>query len=234
VDANSRERTLEEALRKARHALIQTVHLVSAVTGRRDRYTSSHQRRTATLALAIGRELGLTAHALEGLYLGALIHDLGKVAIPFEILSKPSRLTAEEYALVKTHVEAGCEILQGVELPWPVEAIVAQHHERLDGSGYPRGLVGDSISLEARIVAVADVFQAMRDRRSYRQALGEDVALSELQRGAGLVFDADAVRALQAVLRAAAAAKEDFWTYLESDKEFTSTVVLPPMAFDTQ
>jgi len=233
MDAKSRERTLQEALRKARRALIQTVHVVSAVAGRRDRYTDSHQRRTATLALAIGRELGLTAHSLDGLYLGALVHDLGKVAIPLELLNKPSRLTAEEFALVRTHVQAGCEILERVDLPWPVQAIVAQHHERLDGSGYPRGLAGDAIIREARIVAVADVFQAMSESRPYRPAPGRDAALQELQRGAGLVFDADAVRGLQAVLRGAQAAKEEFWAHLESAREFTSTVVLPAIASDT-
>jgi putative two-component system response regulator len=228
----SRERALEEALRRARHALIQTVHVVSAVAGRRDRYTGRHQRRTATLAVAIGRQLGLDGQLLEGLYLGALVHDLGKVAIPFELLGKPTRLTAEEFALIKTHVQAGCEILEKVDLPWPVYTIVAQHHERLDGSGYPRGLAAAAITPEARIVAVADVFQAMCDNRPYRASLGQDAALAELQRGAGAVYDGDAVRALQGVLRAAQLARNEFWSHLESDKEFTSTVVLPAISFE--
>lgn len=174
VDSKSRERALEEALRRARHALIQTVHVVSAVAGRRDRYTSRHQRRTATLAVAIGRELGLSAQSLEGLYLGALVHDLGKVAIPFELLGKPSRLTAEEFALVKTHVQVVCDILENVDLPWPVHTIVAQHHERLDGTGYPSGLTAGAIAEEARIVAVADVFQAMSDNRPARTGAYKD------------------------------------------------------------
>ena len=217
---------LEQALRRTRHALIQTVHMVSAVAAHRDLYTARHQRRTATLALSIGRQLGLNADQLEGLYLGALVHDLGKVAVPSELLSKPARLTPEEFALVKTHVQAGCDILQNVVFPWPINAIVAQHHERLDGSGYPKGLGASAIVLEARIVAVADVFQAMSDNRPYRTALGRDAALQELERGAGVTFDAEVVRGLQAVLAGYSVDKE-LWTRLQSDDEFASTVILP-------
>jgi len=230
VDAKSRKRALEEALHRARRVAIQALHVVSAVAAHHDRYTSRHQQRTATLALAIGKELGLTRQQLEGLYLGALLHDVGKVAIPSELLNKPARLTPEEYALVKAHVEIGCDILGSVDLPWPVQAIIAQHHERLDGSGYPKGLTASAIAPEARIVAVADVFQAMSDERPYRVALGTEAAQRELERGAGGSFDADAVHALQVVTAASQAAGVELWTYLESDSEFTSTVVLPPEA----
>ena len=229
----SGEFELEQALRRTRHALIQTVHAVSAVAAHRDRYTALHQRRTATLALNIGRQLALNADQLEGLYLGALVHDLGKVAIPSEVLGKLGRLTPEEYSLIKTHVQAGCDILQNVVLPWPIKAIVAQHHERLDGSGYPNGLTASMIVLEARIVAVADVFQAMNDDRPYRVAPGRDAALQELDRGAGAIFDAEVVRGLRAVLATQQPVGEDLWTRLEADEAFTSTVILPAWPLDT-
>ena len=218
----------EQTLRRMRRALIQTVHAVSSVAGRRDRYTGRHQQNTATLALAIGRELRLPQHELEGLYLGALVHDVGKVAVPSELLSKPGRLAPEELALVKTHVLAGCDIFENVDLPWPVRAIIAQHHERLDGSGYPLRVKGSAIVLEARIVAVADVFEAMSCDRPYRSAPGRDAALQELVRGAGTAFDKDVVNALQGVLRATQAIGEQFWVVLRADETFTSTVVLPP------
>jgi HD-GYP domain-containing protein (c-di-GMP phosphodiesterase class II) len=230
---SSGEHALEQALRRTRHALIQTVHAVNAVAAHRDRYTALHQRRTAALTLGIGQQLGLDADRLEGLYLGALVHDLGKVAIPSEVLNKPARLTPEEYAFVKTHVQVGCDILQNVVLPWPIHAIVAQHHERLDGSGYPRGLTASAIVLEARIVAVADVFQAMTDHRPYRTAPGRDAALQELDRGAGVTFDAEVIRALRAVLAGQQSVGGDLWTRLESDEAYTSTVILPTRPLDT-
>ncbi len=229
---SKRELELEQALRRTRHALIQTVHAMSSVAVHRDLSTARHQHRTATLALGIGRQLGLDAHSLEGLYLGALVHDLGKIAIPSEVLSKPARLTAEEYALVKTHVQAGCNILKNVNFPWPIHAIVAQHHERLDGSGYPNGLTGEAIVTEARIVAVADVFQAMSDNRPYRMSSGPEVALQELERGAGVTFDAEVIQALRAILGDGRSNAEDLWSRLESDEGHTSTVVLPSQPFN--
>lgn len=218
---------LEQALSRMRRALVQTVHAVSTVAGHRDRYTDRHQRHTAILAVAIGRELRLDKHQLEGLYLGALVHDVGKVTVPSELLNKPGRLTPEELALVRTHVLAGCNIFESVELPWPVKSIIAQHHERLDGSGYPLGLAAGAIVLEARIVAVADVFDAMSDDRPYRAAPGRDAASKELIRCSGKSFDTDVVSALQKVLRAVQATGEQFWSELEADPTLTSTVVLP-------
>jgi HD-GYP domain-containing protein (c-di-GMP phosphodiesterase class II) len=182
-----------------RRATIQAVHAISAVVNRRDAYTALHQRRVATLARAIGERLGVSQHCLDGLYLGGLVHDIGKVAIPAELLVKPGRLAAEEYALIKTHVPAGCEILDYLVLPWPIRSMIAQHHERLDGSGYPDGLVGDAITLEARIIAVADVFEAMSSHRPYRAGLGMDAALGELQGRAGTAFDARVVTACTAI-----------------------------------
>ena len=223
-------RQLEEALRATRHALIQTIHAISAVAAHRDHYTARHQRLTATLALAIGRKLDLDADRLEGLYLGALVHDVGKIAIPSELLAKPARLTAEEYALVKTHVQSGCAILDHVTLPWPVHSIIRQHHERLDGSGYPDGLSGDSIVLEARIVAVADVFEAITDHRPYRPARGASVALEELTRGADRLFDRTVVEALDGIVRAVGHDVATLWNSIEADIDLTSTAILPAIA----
>jgi len=218
---------LHEALTQTRHALIQTVHAVSSVASLRDGYTAQHQQRVAVLALAIGRRLDLDDHRLEGLYLGALIHDVGKVAVPTDLLTKIAKLTPEELALVRTHVRVGVELLEHLILPWPVQAIVGQHHERLDGSGYPEGLTGEAIIAEARITAVADVFEAMSRPRPYRAALGNTVALAELERGCGVAFDRDVIGALKSLL--SDAGQQDIWTYVESDY-FASTAILPRFA----
>jgi putative nucleotidyltransferase with HDIG domain len=224
--ARSHEKTaqaLEVALRQMRHALIQTVHAVSAVASRSDRYTAVHQERVAVLAVAIGRKLGLEEERLEGLYLGALVHDIGKIAVPAELISKPDKLTAEEFALVKTHVRAGVDMLKDLSLPWPVQGIIGQHHERLDGSGYPSGLTGSALLIEARITAVADVFEAICEPRPYRPARGAAEALAEIARGAGVAYDAEAAGALASLLREAGS--EDFWTHIDS-ADFSSTVIL--------
>ena len=217
------EQGLKKALRQARHALIQTIHTISAIASRRDRYTALHQEQVAALATSIGRRLGLEAHQLEGLYLGALVHDIGKIAIPGRLISKPGKLTPEEFTLVKTHVRAGVDMLENVSFPWPVQAIIGQHHERLDGSGYPLGLAGTAIVLEARITAVADVFEAICQPRPYREARGCAEALAELERGAGIAYDREAVDALGSLVREAGS--QDFWTYIDS-ADFSSTVIL--------
>jgi putative nucleotidyltransferase with HDIG domain len=216
--------TLREALTGTRRALIQTVHAVSLVAGLGDSYTARHQEQVALLALAVGRRLGLEEHRLEGLYLGALIHDVGKVAVPNALLTKTTQLTAQEFGVIRTHVRVGVELLAHVTLPWPVQAIIGQHHERLDGSGYPEGLSGDAIIAEARITAVADVFEAMSEPRSYRAALGKEAALAELERGCGVTVDRDAVGALRSLLEDAG--PQDIWTYLKAD-QLASTAILP-------
>lgn len=230
----SRERArqeLERALRDTRHALIQTIHVVSSIASRSDRYTARHQEQVAALATSIGQRLGLEAHRLEGLYLGALVHDIGKIAVPAELISKPGKLTPEEFTLVKTHVVAGVDMLQTVALPWPVTTLIGQHHERLDGSGYPFGLAGAEIMIEARITAVADVFEAICQPRPYREARGPAEALGELERGAGIAYDREAVNGLASLVREAGA--QDFWAYVDST-DFSSTVILeqhePPRA----
>ena len=168
---------------------MQTVGLVTTLSEIRDPYTAGHERRVAEIAVAIGKELGLDALQLEGLKVGGYLHDVGKTSIPIEILTKPGKISAIEYELIKVHSQAGYEVLKDVDFPWPVAQIALQHHERLDGSGYPQGLKGDDILFESRIIAVADVIEAMASHRPYRPGLGIDAALAEIERGRGLVFD---------------------------------------------
>jgi PAS domain S-box-containing protein len=191
VDVTERRSLID----KHHAALIQTVRALASAFEKRDFYTSGHQGRVAGLAVAIGRELNLPPDRIEGLYFGALIHDIGKINVPSEILSKPNRLSAAEYEIVKAHCQVGYDIVKDIDLEWPVAAIIAQHHERLDGSGYPYGLKGDEIALEARIVGVADVAEAMVNPRPYRGGLGIDAMLGELRRRRGTAYDSQAVDA---------------------------------------
>ena len=185
-------------LRRALETTIQV--LVLAVEGR-DPYTAGHQRRTTDLARAIASEMGLSTENIEGIRLAGVIHDLGKITIPSEILSKPSKLSKIEYSFVKEHARQGYEILKDVESPYPLAQIVYQHHERMDGTGYPRKLKGDKILIEARILAVADVVEAMASHRPYRPARGIDSALEEIEMHRGTLYDADAVNACLSVFR---------------------------------
>lgn len=167
----------------------------------RDPYTAGHQRRVAAIAVAIARHMGLDERLIEGLYFGGMIHDIGKVGIPAEILCKPSRLTDTEMKLVQEHAKVGFDIVQHVEFPWPVAQMVLQHHERMDGSGYPNGLKGGAILLEARILAVADVVEAMASHRPYRPGLGIDQAIDEITRYRDSRYDPQVVDACLAVVR---------------------------------
>ena len=183
---------LERAMQATIQALANTLDL-------RDPYTAGHQRRVTVLAVALGRRLGLDDARLQGLRFASVVHDIGKISVPAEILTRPGRLSALEYAIVQTHVEAGYDILKGIDFPWPIAEIVRQHHERYDGSGYPRQLCGDAILLEARVLAVCDVAEAMSSHRPYRASLGVDAALAELARGRGLLYDPAVVDACAAV-----------------------------------
>lgn len=214
---NARSEELEQALWNCRFALIQSVHTVSSVAAHRDAFTAQHQRRVAELSVAIGRRVGLDVERLEGLYLGALVHDIGKIAIPWEILSKPAALSAAERALMRTHAQVGRDIFAPAILPWPIQEIILQHHERLDGSGYPAGLSGENIVLEARIVAVADVFESMCAQRPYRSALSVETAMGELEQGAGIKFDADAVRVLRALVEGVNRSITALWDRLAAE-----------------
>lgn len=191
----------EEATRKLRSSLEQTIEAIAATLERRDPYTAGHERGVADLAVAIAREMGLTEAICEGIHFGALVHDLGKIQVPAEILSKPSRLTPIEYELVKGHPEVGYDILKSIDFPWPVAQMVLQHHERLDGSGYPRGLGGDAIVLEACVLAVADVVEAMASHRPYRPGMGVDKALAEIERNRGRLYCPQAVDACLRLFR---------------------------------
>ncbi len=174
---------------------------MESTTEKRDYYTSGHQIRVAYLAKAIATEIGLSDEQVEGLHMAGLIHDLGKICVPPEILRKPGKLTVEEFNLIKIHSEAGYEILKEIKFPWPIPEIVLQHHERLDGSGYPHGLKKGQILQESEILAVADVVEAMASQRPYRPALGIDVALEEISRNKGVLYAPEAVDACLKLFR---------------------------------
>lgn len=198
----------EQANAVARHvevveaSLRATVEVATSLSEMRDPYTAGHQRRVGDIAAAIGEELGLDADCLEGLRVAGRLHDIGKIAIPAEILTRPGRLSNEERALIQIHPQAGYDVLVDVPFPWPVALVALQHHERIDGSGYPNGLRGEEIIVEARIVAVADVLEAMSSHRPYRESLGVESALVELEAGAGTRYDAAVVAACVNQVRA--------------------------------
>lgn len=196
----SRKR-INEYIRRLESAMLATVDSISRMVDLRDPYTAGHERRVAHIAAAIARELGLESEKVRGLEIAGRLHDIGKISIPAEILAKPARLSKAEYEIVKLHSGHGLGILSVVEFPWPVAEIAHQHHERLDGSGYPQGLVNGSIIPEARILAVADVIEAMATHRPYRPSLGLETALEEIERGAGAQYDADVATAAVRLFR---------------------------------
>ena len=203
-DISEKKRAEEEVLRyieQLRATLNGTIEVVEIISEMRDPYTAGHERRVAKVAVAIAAELGLDAHRQEGIRVSGNLHDVGKIIVPAEILAKPTRLTPIEYALVQGHVRAGYDVLKGVNFPWPVAQVVLQHHERMDGSGYPQGLQGDAILLEARIMAVADVVEAMSSHRPYRPGLNIEVALEEIERNRGIKYDSSVVDACLRLFR---------------------------------
>ncbi|MEQ1673763.1 MAG: HD-GYP domain-containing protein, partial [Candidatus Nitrotoga sp.] len=173
----------------------------AAIVEMRDPYTAGHQVRVADLAMAIAKQMGLPDEQAHAIHLAGMVHDLGKIQIPAEILSKPGKITGIEYSLIKFHPQAGYDILKGINFPWPIAQMVLQHHERLDGSGYPQGLKGDAILLEARILSVADVVEAMSSHRPYRPGLGIEVALAEITKQRGIYFDPQVVDACLVLFR---------------------------------
>lgn len=185
----------EEGLRHVQATMEATIQALASTVEFRDPYTAGHQRRVAQLAVAIGHELELAEDRITGLYLAAIVHDIGKIRVPAEVLTRPGKLSAIEFDMVKTHVEAGYDILKAIDFPWPIADVVKQHHERLNGSGYPGGLTGGALLLESRILAVADVVEAIASFRPYRPALGVDTALAEIEAGRGLLFDSVVVDA---------------------------------------
>jgi len=193
------EEQLQESYKKLEGTVDGVIQAMALTVEIRDRHTAGHQRRVTELAHAIAREIGLSKERSRAVRIAGLLHDLGKITIPTEILSKPGRLTDMEFAIIRTHPKAGYDILKSIEFPWPVADIVVQHHERIDGSGYPSGLKGEQSTLEARILAVADVVEAMASHRPYRPALGIDRALKEITGNRGLLYDATVVDACLAV-----------------------------------
>lgn len=192
-----KENQLLTSMKHLHAAFSQTVDMLALVVEGRDPYTAGHQKRTALLSLAIARRLGLDEETCKGVYLAAAVHDVGKISVPSEILSKPGRLLDIEFSLVKAHAEEGYNILRKVDFPWRIAEIVHQHHERLDGSGYPQGLKGDEILLEAKIVSVADTVEAMGSHRPYRPSLGIGAALRHVEEGKGTLFDRSIVDVCQ-------------------------------------
>jgi len=186
------EEKLQQTLENLRKAFIASIQLLVSAVEARDPYTAGHQIRSTNLARAIATEISLPQEKIEGLRMAGSIHDIGKLSIPAEILSKPTKLTNIEFSLIKEHARAGYEMLKDVESPWPLAEIVHQHHERIDGSGYPRQLKGDEILIEARIMAVADVVESMASHRPYRPAIGVEAALEEIKKNKGILYD-DAV-----------------------------------------
>jgi len=197
-DITERKRAEEERKRSAeklQSALMQTIRAIALTIEKRDPYTAGHQQRVAQLAAAIAKQMGLSQEQINGIRLAGLIHDIGKIYVPAEILSRPGRLSDFEFNFIKTHPQVGYDILKSMELPWPIAQIVLQHHERLDGSGYPAGLKGDEILLEAKILAVADVIEAMSSHRPYRPAHSIDKALEEISQNKGVLYDPEVVDA---------------------------------------
>ena len=195
------EQEIERSVAKLRRAVQSTIEVVSTIGELRDPYTHGHEHRVGEFATAIATEMELPADRIEGVRVAGYLHDVGKIAVPAEILSRPTRLSKVEFELVKQHAQQSYEILKRVEFPWPVAEAAWQHHERLDGSGYPRGLKGGEIILEARLLAVADTVEAMASHRPYRPALGIEAALAEIETNRGRLYDPTIVDACLRLFR---------------------------------
>jgi len=187
------EQELKESYDRLNRALEGIIRAMAATIEMRDPYTAGHQRRVSKLACAIARKIGLPERQIEGIRMAGEIHDIGKIYVPAEILSKPGKLTDIEFTIIKTHSQVGYDILKNIEFPWPIADIVVQHHERLDGSGYPAHLKGNAILPEANIIIVADVVEAMSSHRPYRPSHGIDKAITEITQNRGILYDAAVV-----------------------------------------
>jgi len=182
----------EEKLQKT---MEDTIYTIGKIAETRDPYTAGHQKSVSQIATFIAQEMKLPKDRIEGIRIASLVHDIGKISLPAEILNKPTKLSEIEYSLIKDHSQTGHDILKSIEFPWPVARIVLQHHERLNGSGYPQGLKDEDILLEARIIGVVDVVEAMSSHRPYRPALGIDKALEEISKNKGILYDPEVVNA---------------------------------------
>jgi len=186
------EGELKQSFEK-RRSLKGAIHALASAVEMKDPHTAGHQRRVAGLACVIAKDMGLSDEKIAGICMAGMVHDVGKINVPAEVLSKAGSLNGTEFDLIKMHPQDGYNVLKEIEFPWPVAQIVLQHHERMDGSGYPQGLKGDDILLEARILAVADVVEAMSSHRPYRPALGIDKAMEEIRKNKGKLYDPDVV-----------------------------------------
>lgn len=196
---DERTDSLQQSMKKLENAMDGIVRAIAHTVETRDPYTAGHQRRVADLAVAIAETVGFERDKIEAVRVAASIHDLGKISVPAEILSKPSRLTVNEFNLIKEHPQVGYDILKDIEFPWEIATMVYQHHEKLDGSGYPLGLSGDDILPESRVLTVADIVEAMASHRPYRPGLGMDVALGEIDKNKGKFYDPEVSAACHAL-----------------------------------
>jgi HD-GYP domain-containing protein (c-di-GMP phosphodiesterase class II) len=192
---------LQESLTKLRSTIDGAIETLGMTVEIRDPYTAGHQRRVADLASSIAQEMRLSEDQVTGIRIAAIVHDLGKLGVPVEILNKPGKLTDLEFTMIKTHPQMAFDLLKSIDFPWPIAQISLQHQERLDGSGYPQGLKGDAILLEARIIAVADVVEAMSSHRPYRPSLGMERTIEEITKYRGIRYDAEVVDACLRVLQ---------------------------------
>lgn len=198
TDISDRRRMVTERLEsteRLNRSLIQSIMAITSLMEKRDPYTAGHQHNVVAVSVAIAREIGLDEYRISGVELGAQVHDIGKICVPAEILNRPGSLTNAEFEIIKTHPLVGYDILKMIDFPWPIANMVRQHHERFDGSGYPDGLCGDEILLEARIIAVADVFEAMSSHRPYRPSNGIQQAIEFINRNKDTLFDAQVIEA---------------------------------------
>jgi PAS domain S-box-containing protein len=193
TDRKKSEEKLEHTLQNLQKTMAGTIQVIAHVVETRDAYTAGHQRRVADLASSIAVEMQLHPDIIEGIRMAGVIHDIGKISVPAEILSKPGELRQKEFELIKDHPQTGYDILKDVEFPWPIADMILQHHERMNGSGYPQGLKGDQILLEARIIALSDVVEAIASHRPYRPARGIDAALEEIEKNRGVLYDENVV-----------------------------------------
>jgi PAS domain S-box-containing protein len=201
TDRKRAEEKHQQTLLNLRKAMSGTIEIIAHVVETRDAYTAGHQTRVADLAGAIATEMGLPSEMIEGIRMAGVIHDIGKISVPAEILAKPGELRPKEFELIKDHPQTGYDILKDVEFTWPIAGIILQHHERMNGSGYPAGLKGDEILPEAKIIAVADVVEAIASHRPYRPARGIETALEEIEKNRGLLYDTGVVDACLRLFR---------------------------------
>jgi putative nucleotidyltransferase with HDIG domain len=191
IERKNTEKELKQSLDKLTRALSGTIRAMAIVVETRDPYTAGHQRRVADLAQAIAAEMALDDDMVEGIRTAGMIHDIGKISIPAEILSKPTMLSDVEISLIRIHPQVGHDILKEIDFPWPIAQIVLQHHERINGTGYPTGIKNDDILLEAKVLAVADVVETIASHRPYRPAFGIEQALDEITQQKGILYDSD-------------------------------------------